>query len=610
MKQRIYFVIYSWLFWIIYFQFARLLFISYHIRQFIKIPIFSTFQSFVYGLWLDISIASYLSVVPLFLVVLSTFFTKHLKDIWKCYTIGIISITSFMIMVDMELFAAWGFRLDATIIRYIHSPTEAVVSTLSSPIFILLFLGFAQFFIGLLLLKKWIYKYSEFAPIPFWWSPLFILLNASLIIPIRGGFQLAPVNESTVFFSDISIVNQAAINCVWSFAHSLTEQSYNDKNPYMYFSDEEANELFQTCMATRKSKNFPFLRNNKPNIIFIIWESGTAKAQTNYDGKEIVPQLKALKDEGIYFENCFASGMRTDKGLIAILSGYPAQPNASIIMNPTKSSKLPSITKSLKNNDYSTLFIYGGEPEFANIKSYLLASGFNKVIGKKEFDESQWNSKWGAHDEYTFNRLLDECSKSKTPFFNTLLTLTSHEPFEIPCKPLLATDTRERLFLNSIHYTDSCLGDFIQKSKKCAWWNNTLIVIVADHGHPMPGVGFAEHLPQDYKIPLLLLGGALDTANVKIQHTMSQTDIPNIVLNQLNISDSAFVFGTNCVIKPTNPSAYYSFNDGFAFLTDSTAYLHSNTGDRTIWNENNASPHHINTGKAYLQYSFRDYLAK
>ncbi len=515
-----------------------------------------------------------------------------------------------LIMFDLELFSAWGFRLDATVLRYINSPTEAWVSTLSSPIFLLLFLGMIQFSFGFLLLKKWIFKSLDFEQISFWHAPLFLVITFSLIIPIRGGFQLAPVNESTVFFSEKSIANQAAINCIWSFGHSITEQSYSDTNPYTYFSDASATAIFDSIVTDRKSKYWSVLRKHHPNVIFIIWESGTAKAQENYDGKEIVPQLKALKKEGIYFTQCYASGMRTDKGLVAILSGYPAQPNASIIMNPTKSGKLPSITQVLKNNNYATSFIYGGEPEFANIKSYLLSSGFEKVLGKNEFNKSQWNSKWGAHDEFTFNRLLAECNQSRTPFFNTLLTLTSHEPFEIPTKPLLATDTRERLFLNAHHYTDSCLGDFIMKAKKTKWWANTLIVLVADHGHSLPGSGIAEQLPRDFKIPLLFLGGALDTANIQIGHTMSQTDIPNIVLNQLGIADSSFYFGSGGLEKPRYPSAYYSFNDGFGFIGDSVAYLHDNIGNRALLNGKQASINHINRGKAYLQHSFRDYLSK
>lgn len=610
MQKRLTFLVYSWLFWILYFLIARLTFITYHLRQFVEIDFVDILKSFGYGLWLDMSIASYLSLIPFILTAISVLWPRIVKLIYPIYSIVLVIITSIMIMADLELFSAWGFRLDASILHYIRSPREAWVSTLSSPIFLLLFLGIVQCSAGILLLKKWTFKYLEFEKISFYWNPIFLLLTAALIIPIRGGFQLASINESAVFFSDKFIVNQSAINCIWSFGHSIAEQSYDTENPYHYLTDAQAKVIIDSTLNLRKGAPLKVIGVDRPNIIFVIWESGTAKAQLNYDGKEIVPQLKKLMTEGIYFENCYATGNRTDKGLVGILSGYPSQPNTSIVMNPTKSAKLPSITKILKDNDYNTTFIYGGEPEFANIKSYLLSSGFENIIGKKQFAESQWNSKWGVHDEYAFDRLITESNTSKQPFFKTLLTLTSHEPFEIPSAPLLINDNRDRLFLNSMHYSDSCLGAFIKKAKKTTWWKKTLIVIVADHGTYLPGHGIAEHKPADYRIPLLIVGGALDSSNFKISHTISQTDIPNIILSQLNISDSLFVFGANVIQKPKFPSAYYAFNDGFAFISDSTAYLHDNIADRSLMDENKASAQYINMGKAYLQFSFRDYLLK
>ncbi|TAH24275.1 MAG: alkaline phosphatase family protein [Cytophagales bacterium] len=613
MYKRLQFLFISYSFWVLYFILARFIFIIYHLGQFKDNQFIEIAKTFGYGILLDFSISAYLSVLPFLLVLVSFFSQDVVKKIFPIYTYSFLVITALMIMADLELFSAWGFRLDISVWNYMKSPKEAWASSLSSPFLKIFALGFILLFIGFSALKYIVFTNLDFEKTSFKWIPLFLLLSALLIIPIRGGLQLAPINQSSVFFSNQSILNQTAINCVWNFAFSIGQKSYQEENPYNYYpSDDILIQKFNQLKQLRKADTLSILNTSRPNIILIIWESGTSKAQLKYDGYEIVPELKQLMKEGVYFEQCYASGNRTDKGLIAILSGYPAHPTSSIITNPIKSEKLPSIIKSLKPFGYSSSFIYGGETEFANIKSYLLSSGFEKIISKDDFEENQWNSKWGAHDEYAFERLMKLNNQAKVPFFSTLLTLTSHEPFEIPSKPLLKTDTRERLFLNAMHYTDSCLGDFIKKAKKSDWWKNALVVIVADHGSPLPGSNVFDYLPQDFHIPLLFIGGAIKPQyqNYKIKHTVSQSDFPSILLSQLGIDASAYPFSDNVIKKPPYPSAFYVFNDGFGFISDSIQYLHNNISNQRHKEELKANPEHIAKGKAYLQYSVRDYIMK
>ena len=168
--------------------------------------------------------------------------------------------------------------------------------------------------------------------------------------------------------------------------------------------------------------------------------------------------------EGILFNHCYANGDRSDKGIVSILSGYPAQPNTSIIKYTEKASKLPHISQILNEEDYHSAFYYGGELDFANMKSYFITGGYQKLVTINDFDKSDMNSKWGAHDHVVFNRLLLDLEKPQTPFFNVLFTLSSHEPFEVPMNSPFNGTTEESHFLNSIHYTDSCIGSFITRA--------------------------------------------------------------------------------------------------------------------------------------------------
>src|SRR5690606_20642672 len=202
---------------------------------------------------------------------------------------------------------------------------------------------------------------------------------------------------------------------------------------------------------------------------------------------DVTPRFDTYVEEGLLFSNFYAAADRSDKGLVNILSGYPSQPTQSIMKLPVKASKLPVLSKSFEEAGYATSFYYGGELEFANIKAYLMNGGFSKVVGKESFKPEDWNSKWGAHDHVVLDKLLQDLNSSEKPFFSTIFTLSSHEPFEVPIEPHIEGDDEESKFLNSLYYTDQSIGNFIEAAKKEPWYDETLIIILADHGHRMPG---------------------------------------------------------------------------------------------------------------------------
>lgn len=612
MRERLYFLLLYYGFWVIFFVAARIIFLGYHIEDTKLLTLETVWGIFWNGIRMDFSMAGYLSIIPFLLVCFSNFVKKSRLENWIfSYTFVLVFIISLLIVIDLQVFNTWGYRIDATPLYYLKSPREAWASVSSSPIlqliisFILLLIV-ASYIVYRVITKNinsWVYTPNRYM------VPLVLFITASLIIPIRGGFQLAPMNQSTVYFSNNNFANISAVNATWNFFGSLVNGNYDKVNPFTYLPKEELTNNIKE-LYSRSGKTELVLKKgiNKPNVLLIVWESFTQKATTKtINGVEVTPNFNRLKKEGIYFSNCFASGDRTDKGLPAILSGYPAQPLNSIITEPNKSAKLPVLSKNLEENGYSTSFYYGGESEFANIKSYLYGANFQRIVTKNDFDSKDWNSKWGAHDHIVYDRLLNEHANKSQPFFTTMLTLSSHEPFEVPTESKINGEDVTSKFLNSMNYADQSLGEFIESAKKQPWWQNTIVIIIADHGHREPETNSKT---DDFRIPMLWLGGALEKNNLEVNKYVSQIDLASTLLQQIGLNSYAYNWSKNIFDPQTKQWAFFSFNNGFGFVEPQKEIVFDNVGKKVIERKGNVAPKDIELGKSLMQRMYQDYLDK
>jgi phosphoglycerol transferase MdoB-like AlkP superfamily enzyme len=308
-----------------------------------------------------------------------------------------------------------------------------------------------------------------------------LFATALLIIPIRGGFQLIPMNQSSVYFSNIRSINQATENPIWVLFQSILEEgdAKNLENIHIKFKTESADSLYNELYPQKTERTNYLISCPKPNVVIIVWESLTAKVSSGFGGKlSCTPNLDNIGREGIKFTNFYATGDRSDKGLAAILSSVPAIGKKSIMADPIKVSRLPFLVQDMKRAGYKTSYIYGGELEFANMKNFMIESGFQRIIGKDDFPTKALNSKWGAHDEIVFDKQIELANAEKEPFFHTLFTLSSHEPFEFPGQKRKESEPVDSLFCHAHKYTDGCVGRWFEKVKKTAWWKNTLVIIV------------------------------------------------------------------------------------------------------------------------------------
>jgi phosphoglycerol transferase MdoB-like AlkP superfamily enzyme len=421
---------------------------------------------------------------------------------------------------------------------------------------------------------------------------------------------MQPMNPSWVYFSSNNFANISALNAPWNFFQDVMDKERGIKNPYLYLSNQGSSQIVDSLYHSSNAHvQLIDTSLRKPNVILIVWESFTKKVvDASIDGKEITPNINRLKKEGVFFSNIYASGDRTHKGMSAIFSGYPALPNTSIIRFPQKSAKLTLMSNLFKQHGYTNTFFYGGDPNYDNYKSYLLHGEFDEITDKSFFSSKDEPTEWGALDGAVVNYMENDFKNWKQPFFNCWLTLTSHVPYKIPIAPLLQGSDETTLFLNSIHYTDRVVGNFIENCKKQPWWNNTVIIITADHGIRFPKTG---KVIDDFKIPMLWIGGAIEkNKGLVVDKLASQIDLSATLMKQVGWNTSPFPFSRDITDSTAIPFAFFSNSISFGFVQPDKYFIYDVKGSRVREQQGNINEQDINRGKGIQQFVYDDYLKK
>jgi phosphoglycerol transferase MdoB-like AlkP superfamily enzyme len=611
MQKRLIALISYATYWLVFFFMARLFFIAMQYHSSLQNTIAGLLGTFWHGSKLDISTTGYYMILPMLFMIPGVLIEGNwLRVIIRWYSYFMIVFSSILIVSDANLYSYWGFRMDYTPMLYLKTPGEAMasVSTIKIILFLVTILCIA--FVAINLYNKLIDRmFCGFERLRYRLAGvfLFMFLLGTLIIPIRGGFGVAPINAGTVYFSDKMFLNHTAINAVWNVGTSAFTQK-PVKNPYV-FSDLSVATSVADSLTIKSGLPEMVLNTFRPNIMLIVLESFSGYLIGPLGGDSLVtPNFNRYCNEGILFSGFYASGTRTDKAMPAILDGYPAQPAQSIIKEPKKSQSLPSLVKILIENGYHSSFWYGGEINFANFNSFVIGSGFSSIVTKNNFDPSFYNSKWGVHDHILFQTLKDSMNSVKEPFLKVILTLSSHEPFDVPMEPVFKGSDNMEKYKNSVYYTDKTLGSFLDWAKGTDWWKNTLIIMVADHAARVYS-DMPNYEQKVFKIPMLWVGGALAKRGVRIEKLGGQVDIPITVLNQLGLTGN-FPFAKDMLSDQSKSFAFYTYNEGFGFITDSSAVGFDLKSRTTVLVEGKDPESAERMGKAYLQVLFSDYLKR
>lgn len=566
-----------YLFWIVFFVLQKPLFMLLNLPQMGGVSGLEWLLVPVHAFPLDLSVASYVTAVfGLLTVIYALWPSRILGRVADGFTALILFIGLVVFIGDCGVFPAWGFHLDKSVLIYLSSPKEV----LACAEWWMWLLGLAALVGGWcvcwMAYRRWMRGWEE-TPMPDQWMHRgayafgMLLVTGLLFLPMRGSVTTSTMNTGRVYFSDKQILNIAAINPVFNIMESLSENTF-DARRYTYMPAEEAQRLVADLLPETKSvPSAQLLTTKRPNIVFFILESFSLNAW------DAMPRLRGLAEEGVFFSRIAASSYRTDRGVVAVMSGFPGQPTSSLMVQPAKSQHLPQLGKDLTAAGYRLKFWYGGDEDFTNMRSYLISGGFIDRVNDHSFPVSERLSKWGVHDHILFDRACREivARTDTTPSLDVILSLSSHEPFEVPAQRRYEND-----YLNSVAYTDSCIGAFVDSLRQLEAWDRTLLVFVADHGYPYPS-DVQNHEPRRYAIPVVWAGGAVREPR-RINTLASQIDLVPTLLAQMELDESSYLFGKDILDTTRTPFAFYSFNDGFALLTEQDTVVIDAKANRPI----------------------------
>ncbi|MBS4850501.1 LTA synthase family protein [Bacteroides salyersiae] len=609
MKRRLIQFITTYFLFVFIFILQKPIFMAYYYTLYNKVSWTDWFSVIGHGLPLDLSLAGYLTILPGLLLIASAWTDSRILQLIRRIYFTIISILLSCIFIsDLGLYGYWGFRLDTTPLFYFFSSPKDALASVSLWVVAGGILAMAVYAALLYFVFSWILV-NEKRPLKIPYRRLsvsggLLLATGLLFIPIRGGFSVSTMNLGRVFFSADQRLNHAAINPAFSLLDSFSRQADFDKQ-YRFMPAEKADILFSELTDKPVTDSIPRLFNTeRPNIIMIILESFSSHLMETLGGEPgIAVNMDEFAKEGILFTHFYANSFRTDRGLVSIISGYPAQPTTSIMKYTRKTQSLPSIPASLKKAGYDLQYYYGGDADFTNMRSYLVSTGIEKIVSQNDFPVSERLSKWGVHDHILFHRILTDLKTEpqQEPFFKILQTSSSHEPFEVPYSKL------SNAKLNAFAYTDSCAGDFVRQLKETPLWKNSVVLFVPDHLGVYPES--IDHLsPERYTIPLILTGGAVKEPQ-RITAYGSQIDIAATLLAQLGLPHDDFTFSKN-ILNPSSPHfAFFTFPNIFGMVTADNEVVFNCESNTVAMDEGTHQGENLDKGKAYLQKLYDD-LAK
>lgn len=564
MKQRLFLFLKYYLFWIVFFQLQKLFFILVQYKQMGEISLTDCVQVLLHAFPLDLSVASYITALfGLLMIVSNWYIGKCIPRISHIITALLLGTAILVFIGDTGTFEYWGYHWDKSIFTFLQSPQEVLACALWWQWILAVLLFVVAFVACGYAYLKWItwdkLELSNNLRTRWWQTGVWVLIVALLFLPMRGSVKVSTMNTGRVYFSNNQMLNQSAINPLFNIIESLSENTF-DLKKYTYMSSNEANRLTQQLLPNERWQHKEeVFTTQRPNIILVILESFSSNAL------EAMPNLMRLAQEGIYFSNAYSSSYRTDRGVVALLSAYPGQPTSSLMTVPSKSRNLPQIGKALKLEGYISHFYYGGDEDFTNMRSYLIDGGFENRVVDKDFPIQDRMSKWGVHDHILFSRSSHEIRQRYTQYpdnhyLDIILTLSSHEPFEVSFASGFS-----HAYLNSVAYTDSCIGAFVDSLKQHPIWDSTIVILSSDHGYPYPN-GITNYDPLRYRIPMAIIGGALQR-QMQISTLCSQIDLVPTILHAMGLDTQAYPFSKNILDTTQTEFAFYAFNDGFALLT-------------------------------------------
>ncbi len=533
---------------------------------------------FLQGLRIDVVALCYLFGVP---ALFTIFF--HTSNLWKkilriWLTFGSVFIL-FMEIATPAFIETYDYRPNRLFIEYLIYPKEVfsmlMEGHLSAAIFSLVFTALATLVYWKI--SGWAVK--DLRPMSWKVRPIMALVVIGVsFIGARSSLQHRGINPAMVAFSSDGLVNSLVLNSGYSVIYAAQQFKDEEKSSEIY-GKMDTDEMLRIVKLNRNrsmndyiSEKFPTLTKNtatyqgKPkNIVIILQESLGAQFIGTLGGKPLSPNIDKLAKEGWLFENIYATGTRSVRGIEAITTGFTPTPARAVVKLNNAQNNFFTIADFLGKQGYETSFIYGGEKHFDNMAGFFYGNGFKTIIDQQDYKNPKFTSTWGVSDEDLFDKADETFTKLQNegkPFFSLVFSSSNHDPFEFPDSKIELYEQPKATRNNTAKYADYAIGHFFNLAKKSNYWKDTIFLVIADHDSRAAG---ASLIPiKNFHIPALILGEGIEPRRDK--RLVSQIDMPTTLLSLAGVSGNYPMIGYDLTQNVNPDRAIMQFDQTQALM--------------------------------------------
>jgi phosphoglycerol transferase MdoB-like AlkP superfamily enzyme len=414
------------------------------------------------------------------------------------------------------------------------------------------------------------------------------LASLMMLVGIWGGATpKAPTMERATFSND-GFINQLTLNPVLTWFDSYFEF---DLQP---FTLKEAAARVQKYLGVRKAlPESPIARlrefdaeAGRQNVVLILLESMTAGRMGIFgDSLDLTPGLDSLARNSVFFDNCYSNGIHTNAGLYSTLYGMPIR-MMQHPMNNGVSEKVPfsGLPVTLREAGYNTAFFCTHPKSFDNLDVFLEKNGYDYISDVYDYPKEKVANSWGVGDESLYEFALQkmdslDSAAGDRPFFGTILTITSHPPYTLPAFTKFKARRKDPVEI-TYEYADWALTNFMKACAEKPWYNNTVFVLVGDHGSNLPS---PYDVPLSYNhVPLIVHAPGL-FKKPEIRHQLAnQTDIFPTVMGLLQEDYVQNTMGYD-LFREKRPFVLFSQDQKMGVLNENYLYVARKSGKETLY---------------------------
>lgn len=558
--------------------------------------------SFIYGLRMDTIITSMLLVIPVLLITLSPKILKTaVEKFLKLYLLITVGVAIFIENANFPFFAQYDVRPNYLFVEYLEYPREVSrMITGEYKLEMVLCFGMIGLFVCLFL-RLFKNNLADVFKIKYYQRVLlFLPLAALLFLGIRSSLGHRPANIADAMYSSNRVVNEITKNSIHSIYSAIYANKKYEVNAAELYGRMDMDEALARMKKRlniqsadpqsplRRTVKTHFKTERPKNLVVFLQESlGSQFVETLGGEQGITPNLNRLSKEGLLFKNAFSNGTRSIRGIAGCVSGNFSIPGKGVVKRNKSQHGFFTLASLLEPFGYQTLFLYGGESRFDNMRGWFLGNGFDRVIDEPQFVDAEFTGTWGVSDGDLVRRANEEFKAlyaNNQKFAAVMFSTSNHSPFEFPDGKIdLVDGVPKHSVKNAIKYADFAVGDFIERARREDYYKDTVFVVVSDHNIRVYG---DDVVPVNmFRVPALILGDGISPS--VYEELATQPDVLATALDLMGLDLEYPIMGHTIFSTEKPQVSLMQFNDFYALREDNrVAVLRPNKKPLTFVYEN------------------------